>query len=72
MSKKGFLASLIIAIVATLSLSIYTIVSVVNPGSSNSGSDLTLSLAFRSGETVEELKGYTENKDLTFTLGENQ
>lgn len=72
MSKKGFLASLIIAIVATLSLSIYTIVSVVNPGSSNSGSNLTLSLAFRSGETVEELKGYTENKDLTFTLGENQ
>ena len=72
MSKKGFLASLIIAIVATLSLSIYTIISVVNPGSGNSGSDSTLSLAFRSGETVEELKGYTENKDLTFTLGENQ
>lgn len=72
MSKKGFLASLIIAIVATLALSIYTIVSVVNPGNNIAGSDLTFSLAFRSGETVEELKGYTENKDLTFTLGEDQ
>lgn len=71
MSKKGFLASLIIAIVATLSLSIYTIVSVVNPGSSKP-SDTTVSLAFRSGETVEQLKGYTENKDLTFVLEEGQ
>lgn len=71
MSKKGFIASLIIAIVATLSLSIYTIVSVVSPAGDKPTSQ-TVSLAFRNGEIVEQLKGYTENKDLTFAVPEGQ
>lgn len=74
MSKKGFLASLIIAIVATLSLSIYTILSVClpNSGSPSNPKETTVSLAFRSGETVDVLTGCVENKDLTFSVEEGK
>lgn len=70
MSKKGFLASLILAIVFTLSLGIYTLVAVFNPVHPSKPSETTVALAFRNGEEVEQLKGYTENKNLTFDLAE--
>lgn len=70
MSKKGFLASLILAIVFTLSLGIYTLVAVFNPGHSNTPTETTVALAFRNGEEVEQLKGYTEDENLTFELAE--
>lgn len=74
MSKKGFLASLIIAIVATVSLSVYTILSVCLPssGTSSNPKNTTVSLAFRSGETVDVLTGCVENKDLTFSVEEGK
>lgn len=72
MSKKGFLASLIIAIVATLSLSIYTIVSVCIPAKNNNNGDKAISLAFRNGEVVEQLNGYKENENLTFEVSEGE
>lgn len=72
MSKKGFLASLIIAIVATVALSIYTIVSVCLPAKGGDQNGKIFALAFRQGEVVEELKGYTENEDLTFSVEEGK
>lgn len=76
MSKKGFLASLIIAIVATVSLSVYTVLSVClpekTPNSPSTPKETTVSLAFRSGETVSQLTGCVENEDLTFSLEEGK
>lgn len=78
MSKKGFLASLIIAIVATVSLSVYTVLSVCLPNGTNQNGkpsnpkETTISLAFRSGETVSQLTGCIENENLTFSLEEGK
>lgn len=69
MSKKGLISSLIIGLVVTLSLGIYTIVSVVAgnhvPGIKNT----TISMAFRTGDAVSVLDGYnTVDGTLTVTL----
>lgn len=53
MSKKGLLSSLIIGLVLTLALGIYTIVSVVNPGRGTQPGNTTISMAFRTGDTTD-------------------
>lgn len=71
MSKKGLLSSLIIGLVLTLALGIYTIVSVVNPGRGTQPGNTTISMAFRTGDTTDVFSGYSEEDGtLTFTLPE--
>ena len=73
MSKKGYLSSLIIAFVVTLALSIYTIVSVCMPAKPVVPTTKTISLAFRNGENVDVLAGYSEqDKNITFTVEEGK
>ena len=69
MSKKGLISSLIIGLVVTLSLGIYTIVSVVVGNKVPSITNTTISMAFRTGDSISVLDGYsTAEGNLTVTL----
>ncbi|MBR2909924.1 MAG: hypothetical protein IKC11_06265 [Clostridia bacterium] len=69
MSKKGLISSLIIGLVATLSLGIYTIVSVVVGNKVPDPTNITISMAYRTGDAVSVLDGYsTADGNLTVTL----
>ncbi len=70
MSKKGLISSLIVGIVLTLSLGIYTLVSVFGGNGSTppqGPTETTVNVAFRTSDTVEQLSGYAE-QDIVFTL----
>ena len=72
MSKKGLFASLIISCVLTLSLGIYTLVSVFggsNPAAPEGPTNTTINLAFRTKDIVAELADYS-TEDIVFTCGE--
>jgi len=73
MSKKGLISSLIVGIVLTLSLGIYTLVSVLGgngkPSEPAGPTNTTVSVAFRTNDTVEELSNYSADK-IVFNLAE--
>ena len=72
MSKKGLIASLIVALVATLSLGIYTLVSVFG-GQPAGPVNTTVNIAFRMGDDVQVLKGYSQEAGtLKFVLAEGK
>lgn len=72
MSKKGLIASLIVALVATLSLGIYTLVSVFG-GQPAGPVNTDVNIAFRMGDDVQVLKGYSQEAGtLKFVLAEGK
>lgn len=73
MSKKGLFASLVVACVLTLSLGIYTLVSVFGgaPQKPKGPQNVVENLAFRTNDIVDELSGYTE-EDFVVTVLEGE
>lgn len=73
MSKKGLFASLIITCVLTLSLGIYTLVSVfgVNAPQKTEPTHEKIEMAFRTSDFIEELVDYSEDS-YEFVLEEGQ
>jgi len=71
MSKKGLLSSLIIGLVVTLSLGIYTLISVFGGGSGvpEGPVNTTINVAFRTGDSTSLFEGYSA-EDVVFTLAE--
>ncbi len=77
MSKKGFIGSLILSVLLTLSLGIYTLVSIFyvpgenKPITPDEPVNTTTQYAFRNGDEVSILDGYsTEDGTLTFVVEE--
>jgi len=64
MSKKGLISSLIISVVVTLALGIYTLVSVFggNPSAPAGPQNTIVSVAFRTGDTTDLFSGYADEK----------
>ena len=73
MSKKGLISSLIIGLIATLTLGIYTIVSAVAGTNPVVPINTTVDVAFRTGDVAEIFEGYSKEKgNITFKLAEGQ
>jgi len=66
MSKKGLFSTLIISVVVTLALGVYTLVSLFMPA--NPGAPAEINLAMRSDKIVSVLQGYgKDDKNVSFS-----
>lgn len=68
--KKGLISSLIVGLLVTVTLGLYTVVNVLKGGEAPFvPSSTTVNVAFRTGDTTNMFMGYSENNGtLTFTL----
>lgn len=79
MSKKGLVTSLVLGLLVTLSLGIYTIVSVLVPGKTNKPVVTNYTHSYRYSETnpeqsdtgIDIFSKYGENVNLSFEVGED-
>lgn len=69
MNKKGLLISIACTVVLTLGLAIYTLVSVLGAVAPQKPKDISVALAFRTNDIVNELSLYDED-DMTFTYSD--